>query len=107
MRNELILLFLDPMDFQGTGVITLALHVGTHMVVSRPEVFQGDFNHTLAHEIAHYYWGSNNAPLWFREGGADFLASYALDQSDSVSLPERRHALDIGGARSCAIDGID
>ena len=106
-RNEIILLFLDPTDFQKIGVVTLALHVGTHMIVSRPEVIQGDFKHTLAHEIAHYYWGSQNAPLWFREGGADFLASYALDQSQQVSLSERRHQLDIGGARTCAIAGID
>ncbi len=106
-RNEIILLFLNPMDFQGSGVITLALHVGTHMVVSRPEVIQGDFDHTLAHEIAHYYWSSRNAPLWFREGGADFLSSYALAQSDQVSLTQRRHVLDIGGARRCAITGID
>lgn len=110
-RNEIILLFLNPMDFQKSGVITLALHVGTHMVVSRPEVIQGDFAHTLPHEIAHYYWGSLNAPLWFREGGSDFLASYALAQSGQaslqVSLAERRHLLDIGGARRCAISGID
>ena len=101
-RKEIIVLFLDPFEFQPVGDVILALHVGTHLVVSRPEVIQGDFSGALAHEVAHYYWNSRNAPLWFSEGGSDFLASYALDQSQRRSL-----ALDIRSMDQCALRGVE
>jgi hypothetical protein len=100
------LIFVDPFEWAPQGDVTIALHVGTHMLVTRPEVIQGDFRHALAHEVAHYYWGSGNAPVWLREGGADFLASYALDWSQWESLADRRHDLDIGGTRTCATRGV-
>ena len=54
---------------------------GTHMAV-RPEYDVDDGSHeaesvphTIAHEVAHYYWSSNSD--WVDEGAADFMASIA------------------------------
>jgi hypothetical protein len=106
-RREIIVLYIDPLDLQAVaGDVILAQYVGTHLLVTRPEVIQGDYRHALAHEVAHYYWGSGNAPLWFREGGADFLASYALDRSQQRSLADRRSELDSHDLRECFNRGV-
>jgi hypothetical protein len=107
-RREIIVLYIDPLDLQAVvGDVILAQYVGTHLLVTRPEVIQGDYRHALAHEVAHYYWSSRNAALWFREGGADFLASYALDRSQQRSLADRRSKLDAFDLRTCAGRGIE
>jgi hypothetical protein len=108
-RGEIIVLYIDPFEFQpvGKSSVTIAQHVGTHLLVTRPEVIQGDYRHALAHEVAHYYWVSGNAPLWLREGGANFLASYALDQSQQEPLEERRQELDAHDVRSCSNLGVE
>jgi len=62
------------LDFKIVG-----MNRGTHMVVD-PRQAQKDLNRTLTHELAHYYWGFDEAPLWFREGGTDFLTSYVRNQ---------------------------
>ena len=43
----------------------------------------------LAHQVAHKYWGTNEAPLWFREGAADFLTSSIRDQLYGEPLQDR------------------
>ena len=65
------------------------LHRGTHMVVQPGLARQGDTNRVLIHEVAHYYWGASEAPLWFREGGPDFLSSYVRDKLYDDSLSDR------------------
>lgn len=86
--TEVILLFAsgrDPVfasDWWG-------LHRGTHMVVQPGLARQGDTNRVLIHEVGHYYWGSLEAPLWFREGAPDFLASYVRDKLYFDTLYDR------------------
>ncbi len=86
--TEVILLFAsgrDPVfasDWWG-------LHRGSHMVVQPGLARQGDTNRVLIHEVGHYYWGSLEAPLWFREGAPDFLASYVRDKLYFDSLYDR------------------
>ena len=106
-REEVIVLFVDPFEFNPINDFTLALYLGTHLLVTRPEVIQGDFRRTVAHEVAHYYWQSSNAPLWFREGGADFLAGYTLDWNGRQTLAERHHDLDTSDVQICANRGQD
>lgn len=106
-RREIIVLYVDPFGFQEVGIFPAALFVGTHLLVTRPEVIQGDYRQTLAHEVAHYYWAYDNAPLWFAEGGANFLASYALDRSQQVPLADRRHELDARHIPRCSRAGIE
>ena len=106
-RKEVIVLFVEQFESNPINDFTLALHVGTHLLVVRPEVFQGDFRHTVAHEVAHYYWHSRNAPLWLREGGADFLASYTLDWNGRKTLADRYLDLGSQGVRTCAGRGMD
>ncbi|PKB81520.1 MAG: hypothetical protein BZY88_06265 [SAR202 cluster bacterium Io17-Chloro-G9] len=107
-RREVIVLFVDPMYAPGDpNSVIVALNVGTHMVVTRPEVTRGEYRQTVAHEVAHYYWGIGDAPLWFREGGSDFLASYALDQSGWRSLATRRINVSSDEVRYCSLNGIE
>lgn len=106
-QTEVIVLFVDQFESNPINDFTLALHVGTHLLVVRPEVFQGDFRHTVAHEVAHYYWHSRNAPIWLREGGADFLASYTLDWNGRKTLADRHLDLSARDVRTCAGRGMD
>lgn len=106
-QEEVRVLFVDPFEYNPINDFTLAIFVGTHLLVTRPEIIQGDFRHTVAHEMAHYYWNSLNATLWFREGGADFLASYTLDFNGRRTLADRHLDLDSRGVRTCASRGMD
>ena len=107
-RREVILLFVNPMyEWPAVNTFVSARHVGTHMLVTREEVIEGDYRHTVPHEVAHYYWGYENAPVWFAEGGADFLTSYALDQSGWRSLSNRRTDVWNDDVRWCNLRGIE
>ena len=60
---------------------SVGTNFGTHMAV-RPEYDVDDGSreaesvpHTIAHEVAHYYWSGNRD--WVDEGAADFMASIA------------------------------
>ena len=99
--EEIILLFVDGV-LNPDGDFVLGRNVGTHLLVTRPETIQGDFRDVLAHEVAHYYWGYENAPVWFAEGGADFLGHYALDSIGWRSLADWRSDLSSGGVATCA-----
>ena len=94
-QRDILLLYAE------TGSQTTGVHLGSHMVVDRPVAIQGDLRRVEAHEVAHYYWGSTLVPLWFREGGSDFLASYVVEQVYGDSL--RGRFTDVGGrnARTC------
>ena len=86
--TDVILLFAsgeDPVFYSDW----LGLHRGTHMVVQPGLARQGDTNRVLIHEVGHYYWGNLQAPLWFREGAPDFLASYVRDKLYDDSLEDR------------------
>ena len=100
-RQDVILLYGE------TGTQTTGIHVGSHIVVDRPAVIQDDLRRVEAHEVGHYYWGSSAVPIWFREGGADFLASYVIEQVYGDSL--RSRFTDVGGrnARYCSSLGMD
>ena len=66
------------------------LYRGSHMVVD-PRLAIKDARGTLIHEVAHYYWNSGGrVPLWFYEGGADFLDSYVQDSTiwRDLGIPE-------------------
>ena len=88
-RQDIILLYAE------TGTQTTGVFVGSHMVVDRPVAILGDLRRVEAHEVAHYYWGTTVVPLWFREGGSDFLASYVIEQVYGDSLRSRFN--DVGG----------
>ena len=99
-QRDIILLYGE------TGTQTTGVHAGTHMVVDRPVSIQGDLRRIEAHEVGHYYWGSSAVPLWFREGGSDFLASYVIEQVYGESLRSRFN--EVGGreARYCESLGM-
>ena len=53
-RREVILLFVNPMyEWPAINDFTSAIHVGTHMLVTREEVIEGDYRRTVPHEVAH------------------------------------------------------
>ena len=89
-REEVILLVASPvelkkgLDFEFTGI-----NRGSHIVVNTELGRQGDTNRVITHELAHYYWGTDEVPLWFREGGAFFLASYVRDTRFGESMADR------------------
>ena len=98
-RQEIILLMGDPIEFAP------AFYNGSHIVATREEAAHTDYRRLLAHEVAHYYWGYRNAPAWFAEGGADFLASYTLDLNGWTSLTRRETTLN-DSISWCKLQGI-
>ena len=54
----------------------------------------------VPHEIAHYYTDANNAPVWLKEGTAEFAAAYVNDRTGVESLDNRRLRL-LDGVRYC------
>ena len=86
-RQEIIALLALPRELNlGSEVDYLDLNRGTHILVDPELTIPGETNRALFHEIAHYYWGADQAPLWFREGAADFLTSYVRDRTYGGSL---------------------
>jgi hypothetical protein len=89
-RQEVILLLAaplelnKPLDFELTGI-----NRGTHILVNSELGRQGDTNRIITHELAGYYWGPQEAPRWFQEGGASFLASYVRNTLYGESLEDR------------------
>jgi hypothetical protein len=94
-QTDIILLFAEP------GVGTAGTYHGTHMIISPPQEILGDFRRVIAHEVGHYYWGSGVSPVWFNEGGSDFLASYVVQQIYGDSMTSRRTDVEADN-RSCA-----
>jgi hypothetical protein len=76
--SEVVLLMATPGELSGDFNVA-GLNFGTHMVIDPSLERQGDNNRVLNHELAHYYWGSRQAPFWFYEGGAVFISSYIRD----------------------------
>jgi hypothetical protein len=93
-QKDVLLLFIDPLyEWPAVNDASIAFNIGgRHVLVTRQEVIEGDYRSAVAHEISHYYWHSN-APLWMREGGADFLASFTLDRNGYRPLPQRKTLL--------------
>jgi hypothetical protein len=98
-QSDIILLFAEP------GVGTAGTYHGTHMIISPPQEILGDFRRVIAHEVGHYYWGTSTSPVWFREGGSDFLASYVVQQVYGDSLRGRRTEVE-ADSRSCGNLGM-
>jgi len=101
--SEVVLLMATPGELSGDFNVA-GLNFGTHMVIDPSLARQGDNNRVLNHELAHYYWGSRQAPFWFYEGGADFLSSYIRDQIYDDSLAARAQYVEIRELRYC--DGM-
>ena len=103
--SEVVLLFAAPGELDLDTTI-LGLNRGTHMIIDPTLARQGDNNRVLNHETAHYYWGYSNAPLWFAEGGADFLSSYVREQLYDDSFDDRLVYLEISELRYCNSMGM-
>lgn len=87
-KEEIIMLFANK-DQVPERINWIGINFSDHMVML-PTLAKGkDENTTVVHEVAHYYWDSSNSPLWFREGMADFLATYVRDQLGRETFEER------------------
>ena len=93
-KKDIILLYAE------TGTQTTGVYAGSHIVVDRPLVIQGDLRRVEAHEVSHYYWNTG-VPLWFTEGAAEFLTTLVISQVYGDSLQSR--ITRVGGtyARQC------
>ena len=98
--SEVVLLMATPRELSGDFNVA-GLNFGTPIVVDPSLARQGDNNRVLNHEVAHYYWGSREAPLWFYEGGADFLSSYVRDRLYDDSLTDQAQYVEIRELRYC------
>lgn len=98
--SEVVLLMATPGELSGDFNVA-GINFGTHIVVDPSLARQGDNNRVLNHEVAHYYWSSQEAPLWFYEGGADFLSSYIRDQLYDDPLTGRAQYVEIRELRYC------
>ena len=79
--NDIILLIDDSI---GRGA-----HLSSSMVLGRA------VPSSVHHETAHYYFGYNliDGPVWFSEGGAEFIVALLRDQMGTESLEERKAKL--------------
>jgi hypothetical protein len=82
-------LLLAAPDELGRDFNVIGINRGTHMIIDPTLARQGDNNRVINHETAHFYWGYDNSPLWFAEGGADFLSSYVRDQLYGDTFDDR------------------
>ena len=98
-QKDIILLYGE------TGTETTGVSVGSHMVVDRPLVLQGDLRRVEAHEVSHYYWNSG-LPVWFNEGAAEFLTSFVISQVYGDSLQARFTTVGGTYARRCQSWGM-
>ena len=112
--EEVTLLFASPGESAFSENKVLGLNRGTHLVVDPGLARQGDTNRTIVHEIGHYYWSGaskdnplHGVPLWFQEGGADFLASYVRDRLFDDPLSTSKRTLEQRNIRNCAVRGIN
>ncbi|MFQ6029768.1 MAG: hypothetical protein ACE5Q6_20000, partial [Dehalococcoidia bacterium] len=75
--------------FASTGESALGLNMGTHMVVTPDPQADKERFKVIVHEVGHFFWNGASSdtpqrgvPLWFQEGGANFLASFVFSRSD-------------------------
>lgn len=103
--KEVFLLMAAPGEIN-LDITIIGLYRGTHMLIDPTLARQGDNNRTINHEVAHYYWGSGNAPRWFAEGGADFLSTYIRERLYDDSMGGRLGYLDVRELRYCKNMGM-
>ena len=107
--DDLILLFAgcEEGPYSSGDCDFWGLYRGSHMVVD-PRLAIRDARGTLAHEVAHYYWHSRSGvPLWFYEGGADFLGSYVQIQLFDETLESRRRWVEQRRIQRCQVKGVN
>ncbi len=110
-QNDLILLFASCRFSSSRGsddACNIAgVHRGSHIAVD-PLLGTKDARGTLIHEVAHYYWTNWSpvkVPVWFYEGGADFLDSYVQIQLYGETLVSRQRRVE-DRARWCVPQGM-
>ena len=75
------------LDLSGPKISGQGAYAGTYIET-------GGSRYVTWHESAHYYF-NYNTPSWFREGAADYLTLYALEQMGSADISsEYRHKLE-------------
>ena len=90
--KDIILLFVVPDD--QTGSIGIAHHMGSHVRVTNRGAGRFEDNpDLLRHELAHYYFHLGFAPVWLREGAADYFVSYMRERSGGQSLDRQREVV--------------
>ena len=98
--SEAVLLMATPGELSDAFDVA-GLNFGTHMVIDPSLARQGDNNRVLNHEVAHYYWGPHEAPLWFYEGSSDFLSSYIRDRLYGDSFADEARRVESQELRYC------
>ena len=104
---------LGPRDLRGfltknhaeSRMISLPLAGPTELVFF--ETTPNATNRVINHETAHFFWGYDNAPLWFAEMGADFLSSYVRDRLSGDSFDYRLSYTLASQMRYCSSAGMD
>jgi hypothetical protein len=89
-RSEVNLLIASPLELnKGLEYELSGINRGNHILLNSELGRQGDTNRVITEELARYYWGTKEVPLWFQEGGIAFLASYVREILFGESLEER------------------
>jgi hypothetical protein len=89
-QNEVNLLIASPLELNKRLDYELSrINRGNHILINPELGRQGDTNRVITQELALYYWGSKEVPLWFQEDGTTFLASYVRETLFGESLEER------------------
>ena len=103
--NDIIFLLVVPgSDTAGLGI---GRHMGSHVRIINYSGgrIDGDPN-LIRHELSHYYFGLAFAPVWLREGAADYAAAYVRATSGTQSMDDRSEVVSRSQA-GCVSDGIE
>ena len=75
LPTNYIALFFDDAVFPGSGGTNFSTHMAMQLLYDVEDGYWWDYTpHTIAHEVAHYYWGGSNQD-WVDEGAAELLGS--------------------------------
>lgn len=79
------------LHFETTG--HWAVHLGTHIVMSSSLEGAWDEAKIIAHEVAHYYWGSfaANGELWVIEGVPEFIGYFSEQERTGTPIQAWLH----------------
>ena len=83
-----VIVFLEPERSLPEWDQYSGINYFTHIVI-RDSERASEFRGILHHELAHFYWGSEDVPLWFIEGSAELLAYYTLHVTEQLALTSR------------------
>ena len=79
-----------------------SIHGGDHIIYRKRDAHSPYSEHTVRHEIAHYYFDGHAGDAWLREGGAEFIADFGNEAEYSKDRRDRETSLTYAVRNECS-----